>query len=653
MNTTNQALAYAKNGWHVLPVGPKKAPAEGYGLHSSTIDADEIQRIWRENPSAGVAVACQASGLVVLDCDPRNGGFETLKQLCADDPSFALALASTPQVDTQGGGKHFYFLAEADAAYPSQLGAGLDVKHRGYVVAPPSKGQLGQYLWTPGKDPHEVAVAAAPRQMTVGSRPVARSHANIRAGTVIVPGETYDELGAALLAIPPDIAYENWLKVLYGMSRLHLTDKAYSITREWSIRSNKPGHTPDAFDEKWASVNNEPAHTSYETVFYLADLHDKRWRKNLKPANTDRWREVDLSNLELEPIDYLIDGFLARSLMVLVGKPGMGKSTAMLSLCAAVAGIQIPNSPLLAPAKGRKIIYITEDTDQFKRNLIALHMNCGVHLHELERAIVLLPASRVLAPDLMGLKSKVERHTNFTEQGVMLRPWLVLDTLSASIHLEDENSNAEVSTVLALLKAQFYEELGCSVCLVAHSTKQASRTDFVADPRGAGAWTGDTTLTAGMFEERGQRYIMLGKRRYSPQHTSVRVELLSTPVTVIDNYGRMQDLKLDSALLDWGDSTAFEIFGSQSDRKDQQLDQELLSFLHEESLSGRSYTSNGLNMVRKRIKGAPGKDRISDSIARLTKIGHVKKGVGIVGKSTGWEFFLTDTGIQSLPQPAT
>lgn len=351
MNTTNQALAYAKNGWHVLPVGPKKAPAAGYGLHSSTIDADEIQRIWRENPSAGVAVACQASGLVVLDCDPRNGGNETLEHLCAADPSFELALASTPQVETQGGGKHFYFLAEAGTVYPSQLGAGLDVKHRGYVVAPPSKGQLGQYLWTARKSPKEIPVAAAPRQMTMGKQQVISSpRAKIRAATIITTNETYDELEAALAVIPPEIEYQDWLKVLYGMSRLRLTERAREITRAWSVQSHKPGHTAHAFDAKWASVMKEHAQTSYETVFYLAKRFDrgrqddcatsvgglpKRGNPLLQPIR--HFSDDETNAAELQP-RVLVENYLYADLRNLIAAGGVGKTTMLLheAVCGAL-----------------------------------------------------------------------------------------------------------------------------------------------------------------------------------------------------------------------------------------------------------------------------------------------------------------------------
>jgi len=324
----------------------------------------------------------------------------------------------------------------------------------------------------------------------------------------------------------------------------------------------------------------------------------------------------------------------------------------MVALCAAVAGLELPNCSLRPPVKGRKVIYITEDTDQFKRNIIALHRNFDIALEDIDASIKLLAAQRVRGEQLLTLKDMVSRHTTYTEDGVMLRPWLIFDTTSACFHLEDENSNAEVATVLALLKAEFYEKMGCSVCMVAHSGKNASREDLVTDPRGAGAWAGDTTLTSGMVEDKdGQKYIVLGKRRYFAKYTEVRVGLVSTPVTIMDNYGNAQDLQLESALLDWSNPSCGETSqASKFDRQQKKLDAAVLEFLHSESIRGNKFTLNGLISAQSEIEGRPGKDRIKQSISRLKRNGLIFKGTGKRGSADGWEFTLTEAGIKEATQ---
>jgi hypothetical protein len=473
----------------------------------------------------------------------------------------------------------------------------------------------------------------------------------LNSGSVVVGPEVYDELERALNVVPAE-SYENWYLVLQAMKRLADSDRAYAIAKNWSMSSSVPEHTKEVFNRKWQKDLESPGPLSYKSIFMLANEHDPNWNQHPTKPSSIQWQEIPLTNLQLEPVDYLIDGFLARSLMVFVGKPGMGKSTAMVALCAAVAGLELPNCSLRPPVKGRKVIYITEDTDQFKRNIIALHRNFDIALEDIDASIKLLAAQRVRGEQLLSLKDMVSRHTTYTDDGVMLRPWLIFDTTSASFHLEDENSNAEVATVLALLKAEFYEKMGCSVCMVAHSGKNASREDLVTDPRGAGAWAGDTTLTSGMVEDKdGQKYIVLGKRRYFAKYTEARVGLVSTPVTIMDNYGNAQDLQLESALLEWSNPSGREKAQTSSFQKQQkQLDAAVLNFLYSESLRGNKFTSNGLISVRYEIEGRPGKDRIKQSTSRLTKQGLLAKSEGKPGHSDGWSFTLTEDGIKEATQ---
>lgn len=409
-------------------------------------------------------------------------------------------------------------------------------------------------------------IAIYKRNASQDDSPDERYGVKIKPGSLAVAPQVYSDLRTALSVIPADRPYLDWWRILRGISRLSDTYQAKALAREWSTSSDDPTHTASAFEEKWRAVMREDSVISYQTIFYEARQCNPEWDKDLpaKPPSPTMWEQVDLSNLNLEPVDYLIDDFLARALMVFVGKPGMGKSTAMVAIAVVVAGFEIPGSPLRSPVKGRKIVYITEDIDQFKRNLIALNRNFGFPLEHLASAFVLLPAHRVKAEELLGLRQIINNSTRtHADSGVLLRPWLVFDTTSASFHLEDENSNAEVAAVLALLKAEFYEKMQCPVCMVAHSHKHSTRQDFVADPRGAGAWAGDTTLTSGIFEEDDNRFIMLGKRRYSPLHTELRVDLHKQYDTVRDLYGRVQTVELDAVSFDWS-STADRVEARES-----------------------------------------------------------------------------------------
>ena len=214
---------------------------------------------------------------------------------------------------------------------------------------------------------------------------------------------------------------------------------------------------------------------------------------------------------------------------------------------------------------------------------------------------------------------------------------------------------------MALLKAEFYEDMQCSVCMVAHSHKHSTRQDFVADPRGAGAWAGDTTLTSGIFEEDGKRILMLGKKRYSPKYTELQIELKTHQETVTDPYGRDQILYLDSVWFDWTSSTErskSRVSAVASGAK--QLDDQVLTFIVNEHFMGRAHTQNGLTANRSSIEGCPGRDRLRESIKRLTAHDLILKCEGRPGVTDGWNIAPTTAGIErvarqqfpSVPSPS-
>jgi hypothetical protein len=130
---------------------------------SATVDVGQVARWWARWPAANVAVATgAASGLVVLDVDPRNGGDDSLDALEREHGP----LPDGPRVLSGGGGVHRFFLRPA-AEVPLRgvpLAPGVDVKaDAGYVVAPPSLHASGRrYVWELGAGPDDVALPPLP-----------------------------------------------------------------------------------------------------------------------------------------------------------------------------------------------------------------------------------------------------------------------------------------------------------------------------------------------------------------------------------------------------------------------------------------------------------------------------------------------------------
>jgi RecA-family ATPase len=376
MNSLSFALSYARIGWAVFPVWscnmqghcrcPKGKDCQSPGKHphslathghlDATTNTETIESWFELDPQAGVGVACERSGLVVLDIDPRNGGTKTLAKLESEHGP----LISNCMASTQGGGVHRIFKAAPSGSYPSTLGPGLDVKHQGYICVEPTHGSNGFYKWCDGHKPVESLNLSHLPNWISNQALTSSGSRHIRAGSIIVDEGIYNDLASALNVIPPDIGYDNWLKVLYGLSRLHQLDKAKNIARNWSTRSVKPGHTLEAFNTKWSSVCKESSSTSYETTFYLADQHDRTWRDSLNLSIQKPFPISDPLAQKIRPFSMeellaaqlyprvLIKNYLYADLRNLIAAGGIGKTTMLIieAICAALGrpiwGFEVP-----------------------------------------------------------------------------------------------------------------------------------------------------------------------------------------------------------------------------------------------------------------------------------------------------------------------
>ncbi|NDH09682.1 MAG: hypothetical protein EBY16_08765 [Gammaproteobacteria bacterium] len=129
------AVAYAEKGWFVMPLKPQsKEPASclRHGYLDASLDIKQIER-WFSKPDLNIGLAIAQSNLVVLDFDLRNVNnrinWELYRQMCIK--------FNTHTVKTDNG-YHFYFKADKTKHFKGKLIPGIDIKHKGYVVLPPS-----------------------------------------------------------------------------------------------------------------------------------------------------------------------------------------------------------------------------------------------------------------------------------------------------------------------------------------------------------------------------------------------------------------------------------------------------------------------------------------------------------------------------------
>lgn len=169
------ALILSAKGWLVFPVhypinetlcscghsnckSAGKHPMTRRGLKDASNDRNQILRWWQKEPMANTGlVTGRASGLLVIDIDPRHGGYESLQKL---EDQYG-KLPETLTVQTGGNGKHFYFqYPVGDYKNKAGLLPGIDIRAEGgYVVAPSSThASMKTYEWEDQSTP----IAALP-----------------------------------------------------------------------------------------------------------------------------------------------------------------------------------------------------------------------------------------------------------------------------------------------------------------------------------------------------------------------------------------------------------------------------------------------------------------------------------------------------------
>jgi putative DNA primase/helicase len=185
-----QAKAYARRGWRVLPlcwpvngacacgrkhpktgepwphtgkdIGKAPAPAAPNGFKNATTSLRRAEAWWGKTPSANIGIATGArSGLIILDVDPRNGGTDSLERLRAKYGP----LPDTVQVLT-GSGEHYYFKSPKGTTLHSKLEGypGLDIKSEGgHVIGAGSLHANGRrYEFEASSHPDDIPLAECP-----------------------------------------------------------------------------------------------------------------------------------------------------------------------------------------------------------------------------------------------------------------------------------------------------------------------------------------------------------------------------------------------------------------------------------------------------------------------------------------------------------
>lgn len=274
------ALGYARRGWPVFPLhgirnqrctcgDPACSKSAGKhphgslaprGFHDATTDEARIADWWARAPDANIGIPTgQASGFVVLDIDPRNGGDDTWVELQRPHgpwPETAIQL-------TGGGGSHYLFRVQSRRI--RSPGRGIDAKDNGgYIVAWPSTHLSGaRYQWEGSADPLDGFPIADPPAWLLEPETEARAPRTTLGGIGFLHPQRIEDLRAALAHLDPS-EYETWIRV--GQA-LHSTaaPEAFGLWDAWSRAAANYGGT----DKKWATFS-EGGGLNVESVFSWA-----------------------------------------------------------------------------------------------------------------------------------------------------------------------------------------------------------------------------------------------------------------------------------------------------------------------------------------------------------------------------------------------
>jgi hypothetical protein len=410
-----------------------------HGLKDATVDLGTIREWWQREPDANVAIATGASGLVVVDVDPRHGGDESLARL----EQFIGSSLSTALVETGGGGRHFIFKAPADSQVtnrnPIPGYEGIDVRaDGGYIIGPGSRHASGRrYRWR-----DDIAPGPLPPRLrdllSSGAKPAPRNAAHdgvVREGqrhsTLVRMAGTMRRAGFTAAAIEAALLEQN-TSLDPPLDECEVRGIATSISR-------------------------------YETSAATTGPRPLRW--------TD---DVSLAARPVPPM--LVAPYIPeRSVVVIPGAPAAGKTFLALGMALAIGtgrnflGCTVSRS-------GPVVMVAAEGAEHLQKRIHAWKRS--------ERMATDESANLYLVEGAIDLRDP-EAVTQFITEASTRRPVMViLDTLARCTPGADENSAKDMGEAMAALD-RIKVELQAAVVALHHTNASDTRERGSTAIRGA------------------------------------------------------------------------------------------------------------------------------------------------------------------------
>lgn len=528
------ALEYAKMGLPVFPCrlrdeGPHqkaKAPYTEHGFKEASANEHQIKSWWANYPDAIIGMPTgKASGLIVIDIDPRHGGDHSVEHLTSKHGE----LPDTLTAITGGGGTHYYF------KYPgrelrcsnSKLASGIDVKaDGGYVVVPPSGHQSGHnYYWDGDVDLDTVAeppswlldlIEACDKKQRFNPDPAKELLEGERndslaswAGTLRYYGRTDEEIYAALQGT-------NKVRCKPPLSDSEVWAIAKSVSR---------------YDENQGATNSINGKNDIDLSGVVSQVSQ---------LDKPRLVTVSLADVEAKELQWLWPNRLpAGMLSLLAGNPGVGKGYLTMFMCSQITtGKDWPDAENTI-AKGSVLIFSDEESLEYaiKPRLLAHGADCSK----------IFAVEHIQRPDGLSDSFGIKEHIQLLKEYLDQLPdcrLIIFDPITAYLGAVKANDNAEVRGALLGLQ-QLAQERNITVLGINHFSKKAEldtihrvlgSTGFVAASRAV--WGVVLEKPEDETEDEPARLLSPIKSNYSIKPTTLRYHIIDGKVVFSEGHSQ-------------------------------------------------------------------------------------------------------------------
>jgi RecA-family ATPase len=482
------AASWARAGFPVFPCGPDKRPLTPHGFKDATADLEAVAAFWQAYPKALVGLPTgAASGLFVVDLDIDKDTGEAAGEASLAALGLSHLIGDVPTVATPSGGRHLYFRDCGLGNTAGKLGPKIDTRGTGgYVIAPGSVTPAGAYVLLNGSvtpealsplpapflsrlraNPLQVQAQAAFRIDTgaqaagwaeaalqgelgrvMAAREGERNHALNRAAfslAQIIAGGGLEE--SATRARLLSAALANGLSEAEALATIASGIGAGMVSPRTAPERTPVHHGGQGYGgEAGADAQPEAAPLPF---FCAADLHGQT-------VPVRQWHVVDF--------------IPARTVTILAGDGGTGKSLAALQLAVATAR----GTPWLGQAttEGCAVFISAEDErDELHRRLAAVAVAEGFPLADLDKLTCL---SLAAADALMSVPEGAGKTMKETPLFRKIEEWLsihkpavtVLDTL-ADLFGGDEINRGQARQFIGQLRGLALKH-GTTIILLAH-----------------------------------------------------------------------------------------------------------------------------------------------------------------------------------------